>query len=393
VPDSLWHQYRLAVLTNVAVILFLLSCVVVLLRLRYQLKASRKQYLELVEHANSVILRMDRFGHVQFINAFGEKLLGYSIAELRGKHVVGSIVPEVDVEGRNMGDFIAKLLASPDLYQECENENVAKDGRRIWIRWFNRPLFNKQGELEALFSVGSDVTEKKLRDEDIVRFNRKVAHDLRSPLVTINSFANMLRDDIESGDRESVEQDVKYIVHAANKMGQQVDELSHLFRIGASHQVAARFSIAEAVEEARMVVAGRLREHDVVVNINVQGWIVGDRAHFVDIMQNLLDNAAKHMGTQTVPVIEVGAGLREDRPAMYVRDNGEGIDPDKLEKIFEPFVKLDNRSEGTGLGLSLVRHIVEKQGGRIWAESEGLGRGTTFWLVLNNTELENAHSI
>ncbi len=98
--------------------------------------------------------------------------------------------------------------------------------------------------------------------------------------------------------------------------------------------------------------------------------------------QNLLQNAVKYMGAQETPRIEVGARSEDDRLVYFVRDNGVGIDPQYHDNIFGLFERLDAGTEGTGVGLALVKKIVEVHGGRVWVESEGSGRGSTFCFTL-----------
>jgi PAS domain S-box-containing protein len=386
-PFSPWRQYLGTILATGCVVLFLLVCIIVLLRMRAELRLSREQYRELVDHANTVILRWDPQGRVQFINEFGERLFGYTLPELKGKNVIGTIVPEQETTGKDCRDMIAQLLEQPKAFSENENENITKDGQRLWLRWHNHPRYNAKGDLECIFSVGSDITEKRVREEDISRFNYKVAHDLRAPLITVNAFASMLPDDIKDADSDAVQKDIDYIRHAASRMATLLDELMNLSRVGRSVQEPTRFAIAEAVEEARKLAAGRLEPRKIQLDVQVPGWIVGERPRFVEVFQNLLDNAAKHMGDQLSPRIEVGILYRNNKPILYFRDNGTGIAATHLKQIFDLFVKVDENSEGTGLGLSLVKRIIETQGGRIWAESEGVGHGSTFLLMLDHIEL------
>ena len=107
-----------------------------------------------------------------------------------------------------------------------------------------------------------------------------------------------------------------------------------------------------------------------------------DRARFVAVLQNLLDNAAKFIGSQPEPRIEVGVRGSESERVFFVRDNGIGIDPRHHQKVFGLFDKLDPRSEGTGVGLAIVQRILEVHGGRIWLESEGAGKGSSFCFTL-----------
>jgi signal transduction histidine kinase len=107
-----------------------------------------------------------------------------------------------------------------------------------------------------------------------------------------------------------------------------------------------------------------------------------DRARLVEVLQNLVDNAAKFMGDQPEPLIEIGMRTGNKPPIFLVRDNGLGIDPHYHDKVFGLFDKLDPKSEGTGIGLALVKRIIEVHGGRIWVESAGLGHGSTFCFTL-----------
>jgi signal transduction histidine kinase len=110
--------------------------------------------------------------------------------------------------------------------------------------------------------------------------------------------------------------------------------------------------------------------------------VFGDRVRLFQVLQNLVDNAAKFMGDQPNPYIEIGQHGEEDgKPIFYVKDNGIGIAPEYHERVFGLFNKLDSKTEGTGVGLALVKRIIEIHGGRIWVESE-VGKGSTFFFTL-----------
>lgn len=385
-PFSVWNHYRIFILGILFAITAMLGAILVLLRLRFLLKRNRQLYRELVEHANTIILRLDSEGRVQFANEFAEKIFGYAPGELLGKSVNDTIVPPSETTGRDLHEMIRQILKHPESFMEMENENQTKQGERLWLHWYNRPVFDCDGMLSSIFCVATDITEKRSRDLELACFNKKVAHDLRTPLVTISSFAGMVLQDLKDGDQAGVEKDVEYIQHAAGKMGHQLDELLQLSRVGHSTEKTTRFRILDAVEEARKLCAGRLEPAGIEFICNIEGIITGKRQRIVEVFQNLIDNAAKHRGAQTSPRIEIGTEQRDRQTLIYVRDNGEGIPPDQLSAIFEVFVKLNKQSEGTGMGLALVKRIVETHGGRIWAESSGLGHGTTFYLMLDQYE-------
>jgi len=138
------------------------------------------------------------------------------------------------------------------------------------------------------------------------------------------------------------------------------------------------------VKDAMEIVHGQLKAHRVTVQIQPNLPIVhGDHQRLTEVLQNLIDNAAKFVGNQPTPLIAIGQSGEEDgKPIFFVKDNGSGIAPEYHERIFGLFNKLDALSEGTGVGLTLVKRIIELHGGRIWVESE-LGKGSTFYFTLS----------
>jgi signal transduction histidine kinase len=140
----------------------------------------------------------------------------------------------------------------------------------------------------------------------------------------------------------------------------------------------------DVVCEALELVHGQIAANGVTVQTQPDLPVIyGDRQRLVEVLQNLIDNAAKFMGGQTDPRIEIGQrGEQDGKPVFYVKDNGPGIAPEYHERVFGLFNKLDPRAQGTGIGLALVKRIIEFHGGRIWIESEGDGRGATFYFTL-----------
>jgi PAS domain S-box-containing protein len=125
------------------------------------LQESEKKYRELVENANSVILKMDRLGNITFFNEFAQRFFGYTLEEVLGRNVVGTIVPETESSGRDLREMIRDVCADPDAYKNNENENVTKDGRRVWIQWTNRAIFDEDGRAVGVLCIGNDITERK----------------------------------------------------------------------------------------------------------------------------------------------------------------------------------------------------------------------------------------
>jgi signal transduction histidine kinase len=243
----------------------------------------------------------------------------------------------------------------------------------------NQELREMQRQLEA-------------KSAEMERFTYAVSHDLKSPLVTVLGYLGFLEKDLAGGNPERTAADIERIRGAANKMRQLLDELLELSRIGGVVQSPEAVELAVVAREAVELNAGRIAERGVEVVVAPDLPVVtGDRRRLLQMLQNLVDNAVKFMGDQERPRIEIGStGIRDGKvgkeATCFVRDNGAGIDAEYHQRIFGVFNRLDPEIEGVGMGLALVGRIVEVHGGRIWVESEGPGRGSTFYFTLPATD-------
>jgi signal transduction histidine kinase/ligand-binding sensor domain-containing protein len=222
------------------------------------------------------------------------------------------------------------------------------------------------------------------RNVEMERFIYTVSHDLKSPLVTISGFIGLLEADMESGRLSEAGDYVTRVKTSAARMARLVDELLEMSRVGRVRNDPERVDANALVAEVTTEMAPRFAEREVetVVQPDLPSLYV-DRSRLRQVIQNLLDNALKFLGDQGQPRVEVGGRREDGRSRLFVRDNGMGIDPELHEQAFELFRRLHARVDGTGVGLSLVKRIVEVHGGRVWIESEGrAGRGTTVWLDL-----------
>ncbi len=139
------------------------------------LQKSEKKFIEMVENANSIILRMDSQGNVTYFNHFAEVFFGFGKDEIIGKNVVGTIVPPTDTNGVDLAAAMNDLGAHPELYAVNENENMRKDGSRVYVSWSNKPLSDGSGAATELLSVGNDITELK-RVQEALKSERDFAH-------------------------------------------------------------------------------------------------------------------------------------------------------------------------------------------------------------------------
>jgi signal transduction histidine kinase len=256
-------------------------------------------------------------------------------------------------------------------FERARRENIERCSAEQKVNQLNVELEQKLREHMQL------IVELEAKNAELERFVYTVSHDLKSPLVTINGFLGYLQRDAMSGNMERMRTDLERITDATDKMQRLLNELLELSRIGRMMNPPEEAPFGEIVNEAVALVHGQIEARGVEVQI-------APDLRLVEVVQNLLDNAVKFMGEQSHPRIEIGMrGADAHRaPVFYVRDNGVGIEPQYHEKVFGLFNKLDPHTDGTGVGLALVKRIVEVHGGRIWIESEGGGQGTTFCFII-----------
>lgn len=227
------------------------------------------------------------------------------------------------------------------------------------------------------------ITELKNKNTEMKQFTYTISHDLKSPLVTISGFVALLEKDAAAANFDYMKRDVERITAATRKMKQQLDELLEFIRIGRVPHSPEEIALGDLAREAVDRVAGQILKRGAQVVIPSElPLIFGDKSRLLNVMQNLISNAVKYMGDQPQPRIEIGAEKNGRNIVWYVKDNGMGIDPQYHQKVFSLFEKLEPHTEGVGMGLAIVKRIIESHGGRVWIESDGQEKGAIFYISL-----------
>ncbi len=352
------------------------------------LRQSEQRFRTVLESLESVAVQAyEPDGRITFWNKASERLYGVSAADMLGKNLLDVLHgPATREEERRIMD---QALGTGSLPAASEVELVRNDGAKVTIL-ANRVLHPHPGKEPEFFCFDVDVTERKRQEEqlrqkseELQRFTYAVSHDLKSPLVTIQAFLGLLKKDMETGDRGRIRKDMEFIRNAAGTMGTLLAELLEFSRIGWKVNPPESVLLQDLVTEALDLVAGRITQAHVEVAVTEDPIVLtGDRPRLREVFQNLIDNAVKCMATQPSPRLEIGCESREHETVFFVRDNGIGIDPRHKHRLFALFEKLHADVEGTGMGLAMVKRIVELHGGKIWAESAGVGQGATFYFTL-----------
>ena len=229
------------------------------------------------------------------------------------------------------------------------------------------------------------IRELEMKNEELERFTYTASHDLKSPLITIRGFLGYLEQDARIGKFDRLNSDIKRISDATEKMHRLLSELLELSRVGRVTNEKQNVSFEVIATEALKRVEGQIMARQVEVQLR-SGMppVLVDKERLIEVVQNLIDNAVKFMGGQPSPRIEIGFYLEDERPVFFVRDNGIGIKKEFQKRIFGLFDKLNPDTDGTGIGLALVKRIIEVHGGSIWVESKE-GEGSTFYFTIGNS--------
>ena len=292
------------------------------------------------------------------------------------------------------------------------------DGQIRWITARAKILNDENGQPLRMIGVNIDVTERKQAEEEVRKLNDEleqrviqrtaqleaankeleaftysVSHDLRAPLRHISGFSKILSEEFSASLPADAQHHLQRIQEGTRRMGQLVDDLLNLGRVGRkelSLQVAGLRSIIDDVIESLKSDVG---DRQVEWKIGNLPFVECDTALIEQVFQNLLSNALKFTRPRTKALIEIGQEQRDGSSVVYVRDNGVGFSMKYADKLFGVFQRLHRAEdfEGTGVGLATVQRIIQKHGGRIWAEAE-LDKGAAFYFTLGASDAGKAAS-
>lgn len=377
-------------------------------RAQQMLLERESQYHDLVESANCVILRWLPDGRITFFNRFAENFFGYTEEEVIDRNILGTVVPSTDTAGNDLTAMVADIVARPETFVRNENENIRKNGERVWVAWTNKPILDGKGNVAEILSIGVDITrlvhtERELRqtlDELAVAKERAeeadrlksaflatMSHELRTPLNSIIGFTGLLLQGLAGPLNEEQKKQLGMVRNSAGHLLSLISDVLDLSKIEAGQMTVTckpldmAALISKSVQSVRPLAEkkGLRLEIDVPESL---GDVCADERRVEQILLNLLGNAVKFTETGAITVRSVRVG------GCYltsVIDTGIGIRRDDLENLFKPFSQIETglsrKYEGTGLGLSICRKLVELMGGGITVESAP-GAGSTFTFSL-----------
>ena len=340
-------------------------------------------------------------GYFKRLNPVWEKMLGLSVAELQSKPFVDFVHP--DDRAATVAES-AKLFSPDHETVSFTNRYLCADGSYKWLIWNAKsdPVH------KLIYAAARDVTQERLREEEIRELNGQlegrvaelgalnheleafsysVSHDLRAPLRHIAGFARMLEQSSGASLDEKGSRYLRTITDAAQRMGRLIDDLLLFSRMGRTQMTESSVDLYALALKVRQDMQSEIDGRDVVWRMDGLPEVRGDESMLRQVLVNLISNALKYTATRDRAEIEIGTSPNGGRDTIFfVRDNGVGFDMRYAHKLFGVFQRLHRAEEfeGTGVGLANVRRIIERHGGRTWADAE-LGRGATFYFSLPNT--------
>lgn len=357
-----------------------------------ELQRSEIKYRELVENANSLIMRIDGRGRVIFFNEYAQRFFGYSARKVLDKELIGSVIPHSSPAARVLRQAIEEGEAVTGL----ETEVLRDDTTPAWISWNIRPL--KGVRTREFLCVGSNITQQKQlearlrqrqKTEAIGTLASGIAHDFNNILFPILGYAEMSLDDVAPD--SLVHANLEQIARAARRAKELVEQIL-LFSRKDERELKALI-LRPVVKEALKLLRASLPSTIKITQKYDEDCpaVDADPTQIHQVVMNLCANAAHAMKDAG----ELRVSLSLDRPAaaeqdqifvcLAVADNGCGIRPENLEKIFDPYFTTKAPGEGTGMGLSVVQGIVSRMGGRIEVESS-VGIGTEFKIFMPKSQ-------
>jgi PAS domain S-box-containing protein len=279
---------------------------------------------------------------------------------------------------------------------ESEFRIVRRDGSLRWIEHVCKPILAEDGRCLGRRSSNRDITERKRLDEalltlnaDLARSNKELeqfayvaSHDLQEPLRMVGNYVRLLERRYKGQLDADADEFIGYAAEGAARMQQLINDLLLYSRAGRRGRPFEAVDCAAALGQARLNLQSAIEEASAIVTHDDLPSVLGDEAQLVQLFQNLIGNGIKFRGARPA-LVHVSARREPGQWVFSVRDNGIGIAPEYLERIFVIFQRLHPRERypGTGIGLSICQRVVEGHGGRIWVESTP-GEGSTFFFSL-----------
>jgi PAS domain S-box-containing protein len=372
---------------------------------REELESSeaRDRLLKVIDNTTDMVSMADLNGNIVYMNPAGIALLGWEPTNpATGRPIADAHPPEV-----------FKKISEEGIPAAIENgvwqgktSIIDADGIEIPVSQVILSHKDDNGELHYLSTIIRDmrdelaaeqemnavIRELKTRNLDLEQFNYAVSHDLKSPLITINGFLWKLQKDIKNNEAEKIARDIDVISDSVTKVHSLLDDMLNYSKISYKESMECDVQIPDVIDMVNRLIRGEYCDQSEKIMLHADLPVVrADKSALIEVYLNIITNAIKYQSPDRDLLLEIGSSNEDkENHILFVKDNGIGMDPAYTEKIFKMFQRLNADSLGNGIGLSIAQSIITKHGGKMWAESEGLDKGSTFFISLPKTINEAA---
>ncbi|HXP52818.1 MAG TPA: PAS domain S-box protein [Bacteroidia bacterium] len=337
------------------------------------------------------------------LNKAGEELLGFSRKDLLGKNNF-DLFPKEQAEQFTVKDM--EVLKGDKVVDVSEEQIDTKNGQR-WLHTRKIPIKDSSGKPLYLVGISDDITDKREFDEHVKQLNREltrsvnelelankelesfsysVSHDLRAPLRAIRGYTKILMEDYAASLEEDARKMMNSVAGNAERMSQLIDDLLAFSRMGKKEINFAKVDM-NAIAKSSLQAVKFAHNNSLKAKITIKELLpaLADNSLLENVFTNLISNAVKYSGKKENPEVEIYSYSNDGESIYCVKDNGVGFDMKYYDKLFGVFQRLHSTAEfdGTGVGLALVKRIITRHGGRVWAEAEP-GKGAAFYVALQS---------
>lgn len=373
-----------------------------------KLQKSEENCRELVHNANSIILRWNVNGEITFFNEFAQEFFGYKEEEILGQLMIETIVPATETTGRDLVQLIQNLCRHPEKYIYNVNENIRRDGSRVWISWTNKVYKSSEsGDLEVL-SIGTDITDKRQAEQALQKakeaaeeamrvkseFLANMSHEIRTPMNAILGLSQLL---FQTELSETQQDYLNKIQHSAQLLLRMINNILDLSKIEAAKLILEEidFDFANVLNHLSNMfshlASKKGLELSFVTDDRIPKVLRGDPLRLQQILINLISNALKFtsVGKVEVKIELLDESVKNKSKQVLLKasisDTGIGLTPEQLAQLFQSFSQADSSTTrkygGTGLGLAIVKKLVHLMDGQMGVKSKH-GQGSTFYVII-----------
>lgn len=378
------------------------------MKLVESIRLQESQLRSFVEQAPAAVAMFDN--EMRYITVSNK---WYVHNKIEGENIIGlshyDVLPQIKAR-KDWVKIHQRVLKGEEL-SSSKDRFVRKDGTKIWIGWTAIPWFNTDKEIGGMILYVSDISKEveyteqleneievrtqqirkqaenlELANKELESFSYSISHDLRAPLRSINGFSDILLEDYSEQLDEEGKRLMGVVKESAVMMGQLIDDMLDFSRLGKKKIQKSEIDMKRLFESVFESESRTYSEKNIELHISDLPYALGDIALLKQVAVNLISNSLKYASKKEEIVVIIDFEKKDDNQTTYfIKDNGTGFKMEYHDKLFGVFQRLHSRNEfdGTGVGLAIAKRILNKHGGKIWAESKA-GKGSTFFFSLPN---------